>query len=291
MPTLANPPATIPLDRLAFSTNAFKQTNLAGALSDIAEIGYAGVELMADMPHFAPARMSDAELKRVARAAEDMDLKVSNINGFTGFWAGDTYHPTWISNDPADRDTRIKHTLRCIELAHFCKCKTVSLQPGGPTIGTGLSRDAALTRFADGLHEVLPTAARRGVTLAIEPEPGLLIESAAEYTRFKKRFFPNENLVRMNCDLGHLFCVGEDPAETIRALPAEIAHVHLEDIAATRVHQHLAPGDGALDFPAIFAALAEVGYTGWVTAELYPFENDATRVAQKCYDVLKPMLG
>ncbi|MEM6314007.1 MAG: sugar phosphate isomerase/epimerase family protein, partial [Planctomycetota bacterium] len=271
--------------------NAFKQTDLAGALAAIAEIGYAGVELMADAPHFAPATMSDAELKRVAGAARDHGLAVSNINGFTGFWAGDTYHPTWIADDAEARALRVKHTVRCVELADMCGCRTVSLEPGGPTIGTGLTRDAALTRYADGLHEVLPIATKLGVTLAIEPEPGLLIESAAEYIRFKKRFFPNDPLVRMNCDLGHLFCVAEDPAETIRALPAEIAHVHLEDIAATRVHQHLTPGDGALDFPGIFAALAEIGYTGWITAELYPFENNAAGVARRCHEVIAPMLG
>ena len=70
---------------------------------------------------------------------------------------------------------------------------------------------------------------RAEIVLAIEPvEPGLLIQTSGEYLDFKNRFFANEPNVLMNCDVGHLFCVGEDPAQVIRSMGAHIAHVHLE---------------------------------------------------------------
>ena len=278
------------LAQLAFSTNAFKATTYDDAAATIAEIGYAGVEVMADQPHFTPVDLTGSDRRRLAKVLRDHGLRCSNVNAFTGFFAGDTYQPTWLDEGEARR-LRVRHTLASIELAAELGAPTVSLQPGGPTIGRGLERDEALGRYADGLHEVLPAAQRLGVTLAVEPEPGLLIESAAEYDAFKRRHFLGEKLVRMNCDLGHLFCVGEDPAAVIRREPNEIAHVHLEDIAASRVHQHLVPGDGAIDFPAVFTALDEVGYEGWVTTELYPFEQDAAGVAGRAFEHLKPMLG
>ena len=94
----------------------------------------------------------------------------------------------------------------------------------------------------------------------------------------------------MNCDIGHLFCVGDDPVEVIRGMPEQIAHVHLEDIGENRVHQHLTPGKGAIDFPRIFAALGDVGYAGRVTVELYPYETSAAGVAKAAWDHLQPML-
>src|SRR5205814_1408814 len=175
---------------------------------------------------------------------------------------------TWIEDDAKLREVRIEHTRGAIELAAELGAKTVSVQPGGPLIGTTLSRDDAGKRFADGIAQLTDHAKKNEVILAVEPEPGLFIERASEYLQFKREFFEHEPAVRMNCDIGHLFCVGDAPADVIRAMPGEIAHVHLEDIGKNRVHQHLTPGRGVIDFAAVFNALEEIGYACWVTVEL-----------------------
>ena len=271
---------------LAFSTNAFKKNTLTEAIDAIASIGYTGVELMADVPHAHPASFSIEQRKQLHQQLDSLGIIVSNVNGFTHFACGDTYHPTWVEDNAAKRQLRIAHTIGCVELAGEFKSKTLSLQPGGPTIGTTINRALAGQRFADGLQQVLPLARQHNVILAIEPEPGLFIETAAEYAEFKREFFPDEPLIKMNCDVGHLFCVGEDPAGVIRDMPEQIAHVHLEDIGANRVHQHLAPGKGVIDFRAIFSALNDIGYGGWVTVELYPYETTAAGVAKAAWEHL-----
>ncbi|MDP9175135.1 MAG: sugar phosphate isomerase/epimerase [Planctomycetota bacterium] len=277
--------------RLAFSTNAFKKSTLEQAIVAIAQIGYAGVELMADVPHAYPTTMDAAERSRIRAIISAHGLSVSNINAFTLFALGDTYHPTWIEDDVHKRQQRISHTRACIELAAEMGSKTISLQPGGPMIGRNITSQIAGERFAEGLEVVLPDARRLNIILAIEPEPGLFIQTAVEYLAFKNEYFRDEPLIRMNCDVGHLFCVGEDPAEIISAMPAEIAHVHLEDIGSNRVHQHLTPGKGVIDFPSIFKALRDIRYDGWTTVELYPYETTADGVAQIAWQHLYPMLG
>jgi sugar phosphate isomerase/epimerase len=272
--------------QLAFSTNAFKKHPLAEAVAAIGAIGYRGVEIMADVPHAYPATFDSTQRAALKRQLADLGLAVSNVNAFTLFAQGDTYHPTWIEDEAALREARVHHTEQAIELAAELGSKTVSLQPGGPLIGTTLSRDEAEKRFADGLNRVEDRAQKYGITLAVEPEPGLLIETASEYLAFKNRFFRDEPAVRMNCDIGHLFCVGDDPAQVIRAIPDHIAHVHLEDIGKNRVHQHLAPGKGVIDFRGIFKALDEIRYDGWVTVELYPYETTAAGVAKDAWNYL-----
>jgi sugar phosphate isomerase/epimerase len=276
--------------RLAFSTNAFKKHSLSEAVDAIAGAGYAGVELMADVPHAYPPSFDAEQRLTLENQLQALGLTVSNVNAFTLFALGDTYHPSWIEDDERQRETRIAHTLNCIDLAAEFGSKTMSLQPGGPMIGTSITRPIAGERFAEGLRRVIPSAQRHGVTLAIEPEPGLFIETAGEYLQFKREFFAEEPIVRMNCDVGHLFCVGEDPAQVIRAMPDQIAHVHLEDIAKNRVHQHLTPGKGVIDFKAIFDALESIQYAGWVTVELYPYETTAQGVARLAMEHLKPMI-
>jgi sugar phosphate isomerase/epimerase len=276
--------------RLAFSTNAFKKNTLAEAIDAIAQVGYAGVELMADVPHAYPPTFTRDQREATKRQLASRGLVVSNVNAFTLFACGDTYHPTWIEDDPAMRELRIRHTLDSIELAAEFGARTVSLQPGGPMIGMSIDRGEAGRRFADGLRRVLAAARAHDVTLAIEPEPGLFIETSSEYLDFKNEFFRDEPLVKMNCDVGHLFCVGEDPAGVIRAMPEQIAHVHLEDIGENRVHQHLTPGKGAIDFDAILEALRAIRYDGWVTVELYPYETTAAGVARLAFEHLRPKL-
>jgi sugar phosphate isomerase/epimerase len=275
---------------LAFSTNAFKKNTLAEAIDAIAKIGYTGVEIMADVPHAHPASFSRKQRDETKSQLASLNLKVSNINAFTHFAHGDTYHPTWIEDDASKRDVRIAHTQASIDLAAELGASTVSLQPGGPMIGTSITRPLAGERFAEGIARLLPRARQYNITLAVEPEPGLFIETAKEYLAFKNEYFRDEPLVKMNCDVGHLFCVNEDPAAVIRSMAGHVAHVHLEDIGSNRVHQHLTPGKGVINFQSIFSALNDIAYSGWVTVELYPYETTAAGVAKLAFEHLKPMI-
>jgi len=227
------------LSKLAFSTNAYKQCDVFDAVRSIADIGYRGVEIMADQPHMNPLTFSDSDADRLAALIADLGLGVSNVNNFTGFGFddGDTYHPTWVDAESARRQQRIDFTKRAIDLTAHIGGDRVSLQPGGPYVGRPRAELDRL--FADGIAACVDHARKHGVALGIEPEPGLLIERADQFEAFKTQFFADEPMVVMNCDIGHHFCVHEDPADVIRQFNKWIGHIHIEDIAPSRVHQHL----------------------------------------------------
>lgn len=276
--------------KLSFSSNAFKKTTLTEAVDTIAQAGYRGVEIMADLPHAYPPQFGPADRQALCSQLRRRRIRASNVNAFTLFAAGDTYHPTWLEADPAERQRRIDHTIAAVHLAADIGAPSVSIQPGGPMIGTGLSRDQAGRRFADALTAVLPAAQQRKVKLAIEPEPGLFLQTSAEYLAFKQEFFPGEALLKMNCDLGHLYCVGDDPVEVIGTMLKEITHIHLEDISKNHVHQHLPLGKGDMDIPAILEAIDHSTYRGWVTIELYPYVSTAGEVAKQAMKYLRKQL-
>ncbi len=281
----------VAMRKLAFSSNAFKKNTLTEAIDSIGGIGYVGVELMADLHHAWPPTFDAPRRRDTRKQLSDRGLVVSNVNAFTCFVHGDTYHPTWIENDAKQVQIRIDHTIRSLEMSQEFGVKTLSIQPGGPTIGTTLTREQAEERFAESLSKCIATARSSGVVIGIEPEPGLLIQTAQEYLDFKLRFFGDEPMVKMNCDIGHLFCVGDDPASVIRSMPEHVAHVHLDDIGANHVHQHLTPGKGVIDFKAIFAALDAIHYDGWTTVELYPYETTAAGVAKAAWEHLRGLAG
>ena len=122
------------------------------------------------------------------------------------------------------------------------------------------------------------------IDLLIEPEPGLLIERFDQYLEFVDRV--DSRRVGLNFDIGHAFCVGEDPAEWIGRMAAHTRHFHIEDIAASRVHQHLIPGRGAIDLAATCTAIEQSGYDGWLTVELYPYIDDPDLAAREVRDYL-----
>ncbi len=131
-------------------------------------------------------------------------------------------------------------------------------------------------------------AYKEGVLLLIEPEPGLLLETTDQYLEVAERV--DAPSIGLNFDIGHAFCVSEDIPRAIAKLAPQIRHYHVEDISAERVHHHLVPGTGAVDFPEVFAAIKQTGYDGWITVELYPFGEDPDAAARQALKVLRPLL-
>jgi sugar phosphate isomerase/epimerase len=97
--------------------------------------------------------------------------------------------------------------------------------------------------------------------------------------------------VGLNFDIGHFYCVGDEPAPTVHRLAPYIRHFHLEDIAATRVHHHLVPGEGAIDFAATLNAIHAINYDGWVTIELYPYVDDPDAAARTAFERVTRILS
>jgi sugar phosphate isomerase/epimerase len=98
-------------------------------------------------------------------------------------------------------------------------------------------------------------------------------------------------MIGLNFDIGHAYCVSEDPQDWVAKMQPHTRHYHFEDIAATRVHQHLVPGRGAIDFAATIAAIRDTLYTGWLTVELYPYIDDPDSAAREAKQYLEARLG
>lgn len=250
------------------------------ALPRIAALGYRGVELMADTPHLWPAETSDATLDATRAALDHHRLTISNINAFMMNKIGDQrqpyWHPSWIEPDADYRAIRIRHTRDALTMARKLGAPCITTEPGGPLAAAGNADRrtwaAALDLFVEMLKPVVEHAEREGVLLLVEPEPRLLIERFEQYLELRDRL--DSPFMGLNFDIGHAYCVDEEPAEWVPRMVSHTRHYHIEDIAATRVHHHLVPGTGAIDFAATLRAIRDSNYTDWITVELYPFVDD-----------------
>jgi sugar phosphate isomerase/epimerase len=273
--------------QLAFSSNAYLNVPVEEAIARIAGFGYRGIELLADVPHAWPAGLLEVQKEAIRQALNKSGLAISNINAFMMNAIADPrqpyWHPGWTDPDPHYRAIRREHTKRALRLAADLGATSISTEPGGE-IQPGQTREEATNIFYDEIMPCLDVAAECGVTLLIEPEPGLLIERFGQYLEFAERV--NHPALALNFDIGHAYCVGEDPAEWVPRMQSHTRHYHFEDIAATRVHHHLVPGEGAINFEAVFRAIATHTPDMWITVELYPYRDRPDEAASTARDYL-----
>lgn len=65
--------------------------------------------------------------------------------------------------------------------------------------------------------------------------------------------------------------------------------MHLEDIAASRRHNHLIPGLGAIAFRDVFNTMVKLDYQGDISLELYPYEDKPETAGRESLDYLRPI--
>jgi sugar phosphate isomerase/epimerase len=173
--------------------------------------------------------------------------------------------PSLLDPDPDDRARRVDLLLRAVRVAADLGAHAVHCFSGVTPAGT--DPDMAWKRLADGLTTVLDAAATAGVPLAVEPEPGHLLATLADFHHLRRLLGDPEPL-GLTLDIGHCQCLEPlPPADCVRAAAPWLRHVQIEDMRRG-VHEHLPFGDGEIDFPPVLAALAATGYQGLTVVEL-----------------------
>jgi inosose dehydratase len=128
------------------------------------------------------------------------------------------------------------------------------------------------------LDRVAARARERGVSLALHPHAGTMVESREDVGRVL-----DGSDVPLCLDTGHLLIGGTDPAELVAAAAGRVAHTHLKDVDATLagkvrageitytdavrdgIYRPLGAGD--IDIAGIITVLESRGYRGWYTIE------------------------
>lgn len=279
---------------LGYNTNGLAHHDLFAAVEMLAEIGYRGVAVTIDHAAVSPYKPSfgfqSAELRRIAEL-HSMTLVIETGARYL-LNPREKHEPTLVSPDAQSRKFRETFLLRAITAAELSGAKIVSIWSG--VVRDGADRDRAMRRLVDSMNWVLEKAAEEEVTLAFEPEPGMLIETLSDYSELRQRLGDagmNINRLKLTVDIGHLHCLGEVPIpDYLEQYAGEIANVHIEDMRQG-VHEHLQFGEGEIDFPPVVASLNSIGYDGPINVELSRHSHEGPIAAQRAYDFLEPLFN
>jgi fructoselysine 3-epimerase len=278
--------------KLAFSTNAFTRFSLSDALQSIADAGYAGVEILADKPHWYPDTFDLATAETIRNQLDRLRLQVSNINANCtfGYWKDAPpepfFEPSLISPNPALRADRIRMIQNTLHFAKAVGADNISITSGKalPT----MPPDAAAKQLRESLSPILETAEKLKIRVGIECEPMLFIEYATELRELIDRL--GSKMLGANLDIGHSVVLGEDIPATLKLLDGRIWNCHIEDIPG-RKHYHLIPGQGTLDWAKLKSALEAIRYDRFLTVELYPYPDRPAEAAQESINYLNTIFG
>ncbi|MEO3749464.1 sugar phosphate isomerase/epimerase family protein [Streptomyces sp. B6B3] len=253
--------------RFAYGTNGLTDLRLTDAVRLLADLGYQGVAVTLDHMHLDPC--APDLLPRAARLGRDLDrigLGAAVETGARYVLDPTAKHgPSLLDPDPDARARRVRLLLDAVAVAAELRAGAVHCFSGITPPGT--SEEAAWDRLTGALGPVLAAARRAGVPLAVEPEPGMLLDTTAAFHRLRERLGDPPGLA-LTLDIGHLRCLESEPIpDLVRAAAPWVAHVQIEDMRRG-VHEHLPFGEGEIDFPPVLAALADTGYDGLVSVEL-----------------------
>ena len=250
-------------------------TDVSGGENDalfemLKDAGYDGVEI----PIF------DREVDKYAelgRRLDDLGLQRLAVSA-----RGAPDNP--ISEDAAVRAEAVAATKANLDSAAALGAPLLCGPLGAPL---GVFSGAAPTeeekaRAVSYLQEVGPYAAERGVTVALEYLNRFemyLTNCAADLAALVRE--AGHPRIRMMYDTFHAHIEEKDPREALRDCADVLVHVHLCE------NDRSTPGAGQVAWDETFAALAEIGYDGWVVIEafsLLPELAAATKIWRRMFE-------
>lgn len=268
--------------RFAFCNEGFGNRPWPEQCAAVAAAGYAGIEVAPFALAEEVRSVRAARRAELRRAAESAGLEIVGLH-----WLLVKPEGLHISHPDAVVRTRTSDHLRwltdlCADLGGRIMVFGSPGQRGGTA---GATAQDAWRWAAETFTAVLPALSARGVTLCIEPLTPVetdFINTAAEGRRLVEEIgHPNFRLI---LDVKAMCTEPVPIPDLIRRHADVLAHVHANDA------NRQGPGFGEVDFRPILAALQEVGYQGYVSAEPFEFIPDVDTVLRRSAGYLRSCL-
>jgi len=269
--------------RFAYNTNGAANHRLGDAIALIAEAGYDGVALTLDHHHLDP--LAENWVARTEALARDLRRRGLGCVIETGarflLDPRRKHEPTLLSPDAEARQRRVAFLCRALDIGNVLGAEAMSFWAGVPL--PGVDRGEAGGWMLEGLRAVLDHAGQSGVVAALEPEPGMLVETLDDYALLQGQF----PALRLALDLGHCLVTQErEPPAAVAEFADRIGTVAIEDMRRGD-HTHLPFGEGDMDIPACLGALAAIRFGGLVCVELSRESHRADRMIPQSLEWLR----
>ena len=232
------------------------------------DAGFEGVELALGAEGELTMTSSEAEILEVKKMADDLGLSLYSLS------SGLCWDYRLSDDDPAMRQKAKDMIKKQLETAKILGADTALVIPGVVNVEFSqpekkVAYDVVYDRALEGLNELKATAEALEVNIGLENVWNKFLLSPMEMRDFIDKI--DSPFVGAYLDVGNTLYCGY-PEDWVRILGSRIKKVHFKDyrLAAGGLHGFVDLLAGDVDYPEVVKALGEVGYDGWVSAEMIP---------------------
>ncbi len=243
---------------------------IAEAMQEARDLGFDAIELCIGSQGVLTHKTTQAECQQILQTARKIGIEIASVA------SGESWGCSPSANDPAVRAKIIDFTKGALQVTHWLGTDAYLFVPGAvdvfflPDVEV-IPYDICYQRAADAVKELLPTAEKMRVTLAIENVWNKFLLSPLEMKSFIDSFKSKQ--VGAYFDVGNVLLTGY-PDQWIAILVQRIKRVHIKDFKRSvgTIDGFVDLLEGDVDFKAVKKALADIGYDGYVTAEMIPYQ-------------------
>jgi sugar phosphate isomerase/epimerase len=266
-------PPTLARVKFAICNEIFQGWKLEDALACAARLGYAGVEIAPFTLADSVNEVSATQRGNIRELAARHKIEITGLH-----WL--LVKPEGLHLNHPDSGIRSRTARYFCDLTDFCADIGGSVMvvgsPKQRSVQPGVTHEQALEWTAATLRDAVKRAEDRGVTICFEPLSPVetnFINTAVEAIDFAQRFrSPNFKII---LDVKAMCSESKPIPQIIRESWPYFAHFHAND-------KNLRwPGSGDVDFMPIAGVLKEVGYEGFVSVEVFKFDEGAEVIAEK----------
>ncbi len=238
-------------------------------MKEAKKLGFDAVELAIASTGPLTHRTTKTECEDIVALSKKIGIEISSVASAESW----TCSPT--ANDPDTRKKSIDFTCRALQITKWLGTDAYLFVPGAVDVfflpdAEVVPYDLCYQRAVEAVRQVIPAANEAGVTVCVENVWNKFLLSPLEMRDFIDSF--KSKFVAAYFDVGNILLTGY-PDQWIRILGKRIKRVHIKDFKRSigTIDGFVDLLEGDVDFKAVTKALANVGYDGYVTAELLPF--------------------
>ncbi len=211
-----------------------------------------------------PTRMdaSEADIRAIRKHADSLGVALHSVASGMGW-----QYPL-SSLDLTARQKAKEVIARGLEIASWLGADSLLVVPG--VVDNRTPYDAALENALSGIRELVPIAERFKVSIAVENVWNKFLLSPVEMRDFVDQC--ESEYVGAYVDVGNMIPYGY-PEQWIKILGKRVRAIHMKDFRSSvgTLGGFVMLMEGDVNWPAVMAALREIGYDKSLTAEYGPY--------------------
>ena len=269
--------------RFAICNEIFQGWTSEAVLEYCDKLGYGGLEIAPFTLAKNVAEISAQQRRQCRKAAARAGMEICGLHWLLAKTEGlHLNHP-----DAEVQERTSRYLCDLVDCCSDLGGKTMVLgSPQQRQVLTGLTASKAWELAALTLRATVRRAEQQGVVICFEPlspSETNFINTAAEAIRFVDQF--NSPAMKIILDVKAM-CSEQSPIpDIIQQSWPHFAHFHAND------KNLKGPGFGEVAFEPIAGALGKVGYEGWVSVEVFKFEEGPEVIASKSLQYLQRAFG